>query len=489
MNRDIPLIQVPPGYTPLQNLEELRPWPTQPRVRLFGMVFLVVLTLGLVVTSLQSAVYESNATVLMTAAMAIDEDTTEANTQRVAIQRRVLLGGEVMAQVLEALRGDGYQEPTMTYLREVLHVSPVEETNLVELVARSSEADLLPVLVNHWIDTYMAIRAAHVEQSQQQTKQVVADQLADLEVKLTEARQALADYRETHDISSAERQENEEMARLHGLTQSLNRAVEKEVASQAFLETMREAISQGKEVVSLSEGANVKNLKREIAQIDSQINTLRRDYKEEFVARNPAWREVHERKAELEQELETALREGRTEAVDQAERDWAAARQSVADLEARLEEQKARSAEFTTIYATHQALVQDLEELEALNRDTQSRLVQVEVNQAEKYPQVSVINRPLPQSTRIGPDYRLWLGGSAVAALLLAILAVWLYGFLGPRQKPSYVALSGVHMYPGEHAVLGRPEQAYKLPKDSTPWLQQPEAPPNSDESTDDKAQ
>ncbi|MEM9256506.1 MAG: hypothetical protein AAGA91_13750 [Pseudomonadota bacterium] len=485
MNPNTPLIQAPPGYTPMQNLEELRPWHAQPRARLFGAVFITVLALGLLATALQTNVYASSATVLMTAAMAIDEDNTEASTQRVAIQRTVLLGGQVMSQLLETLQADGFGGVTMAYLRDTLQVTPVEETNLVEMGATGSNADLLPALVNHWIDTYLAIRSAHVEQSQQQTKQVVEDQLADLEVKLIAARQALADYRNTHDISSAERQENEEMARLYGLTQALNRAVEKEIASQAFLETMREAISQGKEVVPLSERAGVEKMKREIAEIDSQLNKLRRNYKADFVARNPEWREIHERRAELAEELEDTLNEGRVEAIDQAEQDWAAAQQSVADLESRLEEQKVRSAEFTTIYATHQALAQDLEKLEALNRDTQSRLVQVEVNQVERYPQVSVIDRPAPESLRIGPDYRLWLGGSTATALLLAILAVWLHGFLGPRQKPTYVTLSGVHMYPGESGTLAPPEQAQALPQDGTPRLHQSKPLPDSDTSSE----
>ena len=144
-------------------------------------------------------------------------------------------------------------------------------------------------------------------------------------------------------------------------------------------------------------------------------------------------------------------------------------------MQRKLDQHKQDVAEFNTIYATHQALAEDLAGLEQLNRDTQARLVQVEVRQVEKYPQVSVIDRPAPESERIGPDYLLLLGGTLGAALGLGIFSVWLYGFLSPkRDQPAYVTLSGVHLYPQEvSGQLGYSTQPDpRLSQDSTPRLE-----------------
>ena len=89
--------------------------------------------------------------------------------------------------------------------------------------------------------------------------------------------------------------------------------------------------------------------------------------------------------------------------------------------------------------------------------------MQVEVRQVDKYPQVSVIERPGSTSVRIGPDYLVLLGSSLVAALGCGILSVWLYGFLGhDKVQPAYVTLSCVHMYPqevsGELAYTPQPD-------------------------------
>lgn len=476
-------VQQIPTYQPLHDTESSRPWYVTPRAKLFAVVFTLVLVGGAVATLLQPTVYRSAATVLMTAAMAIDEETTEANIQRVEIQGRILLGGEVSRALLTTLHDMGITKVEAPYLRDTLSIKAVPDTNLVEMAAEGAERDLLPELVDTWIDVYLETRKSHVEESQGQTLQVVNDQLADLEMKLESARQALADYRDEHSISSAERQENEELSRLDGLNKALNKAVETEIQAEAYVETLRKAIADGKDVVPTSERREISEMKRELASIEARIKNLEKTYTSDFIRKNPKWRDIPIRKAELERELKEALDEGKREAIAQSEQAWDAAKQSVIDLQERLAAQQERAAHFTTVYATHEALVQDLEELEALNRETQSRLVQVQVNQVEKYPQVQVIDRPGAEALRVGPNYWLWVGGTFAAALVSGVLAVWLYGFLGPREKPAFVTLSGVHMYPQDMGALPQGQAPAQLAQNQAPLLDQQAPPPVDPES------
>jgi succinoglycan biosynthesis transport protein ExoP len=161
--------------------------------------------------------------------------------------------------------------------------------------------------------------------------------------------------------------------------------------------------------------------------------------------------------------LAGAYSQGRVVELAAAEQAHAAARQTVLDLQQKLDDHKAGVVKFNRIYATHQALADDLAGLEELNREAQARQVQVEVRQVEKYPQVSVIERPGPKAERIGPDYLVLIGGTVAVALGLGVFSVWLYGYLGHRkQQPAYVTLSGVHMYPqdvsGELAYTSQPD-------------------------------
>lgn len=442
------------------------PWQHSTRARLFAFIFVFTFALGAVLTLLQPTIYRSSATVLMSAPSAIDADIEEANIQSVAIQRRILLGSEVTDHLLSEAVGSELHGIDITYLREVLRVIPVADTNLVEMVAQGSDGHLLPSLVDTWIDVYLDIRASNVEQSQQQTLQVVQDQLDELAAKLEQARSALADYREEHDITSAERQENEELARLEGLNAALNKAIEADISARANLETLRRSIAQGKNIVPPSDRISVQNMMTEQRQLKSQLANLSKNYTMDYIRKQPKWRDIPDRIEELETQLDEVLEEGQEQVVAQAEQEHAAAQQTVTQLQQEYELQERKAADFTTIYATHQALAEDLAKLEDLNRETQSRLIQVEVNQVEKYPQVSVIDRPAADSERIGPNYLIWLGSSLAAALGLGVLSVWLYGFLGHREKPAYVTLSGVHMYPQDvaghlaHSAEGEPRLA-----------------------------
>jgi succinoglycan biosynthesis transport protein ExoP len=431
-------------------------WHRSVRARLFAVTFGVTLALGIGWTLLQPVVYRSSATVLMSAPSAIDADIEEANIQSVAIQSRILLGGDVTRDLLQEFDAGESVALDTAYLRDVLRVETVPDTNLVEMVAEGEDAELLPELVNSWIDVYLAIRAASIQNTQQQTLGVVQDQMAGLSQRVEEARDALARYRDEHRITSVERQQNEELAQLDGLNKALNSAVRVEVKAKAKLQALRHAIASGKNVVPPSERDSVASLETELFQLQTKMTRLSKTYTENYIRNQPSTREIPQRIAELEAALETERTKGQSLILAQAEQAHAAALQTVADLREKLAAQEERAAQFTTIYNKHEALAEDLEELESVYRDTQSRLVQVEVNQVEKYPQVEVIDRPPEQSERVGPDYLLLLGGSVAAALGMGVLSVWLYGFLGHRPpKPAFVTLSGVHMYPQDMQQIG----------------------------------
>ncbi|MAT91909.1 MAG: hypothetical protein CME59_04860 [Halioglobus sp.] len=490
MDRELPPPVDMPRLSPYPGAEPAAPLRQSTRARLFGITFLVALALGLLLTLLQPALYRASATVLMSAPADIDDDAQNADIQSVAIQRRILLGGEVTAALLQAMGPGTPQHVDASYLRQVLRVDPVADTNLVEMSAQGEDGDLLPALVDTWIDVYLEVRAAEIARSQAQTEERVQGQLSGLEARLEAARDALADYRQEHDISSAERQENEVVARLEGLNTARNKALENEVTARAYLQTLERAIAGGKKVVPVSERDGVAAMERELSQLKQTLANLSKNYTMEYIRRQPRFRDIPDRIAQLEGDLAEVYDQGQAIELAAAQQRYAAARQAAQELQAQLDAHEQEAARFTSIYARHQALVEDLARLEELNRQTQSRLVEVQVNAADRYPQVSVIDRPGAHSTRLGPDYRLWLGGTLAAALLLAVLAVWLYGFLGPRRQPAYVTLSGVHMYPAEAAgqIAQAPLAGQALGHAGTPLLDDAAAPAGDHDEQDNNS-
>lgn len=454
------------------------------RRKIFLITFVAVALIGLAYTALQPSLFRSTATVLMSAPTAIDQQMLDADIQGVAIQRRTLSGGEITKALANSL-GDEY-DITMDALelRQLLDVQPVPETNLLELMATGSDDGLLPPLVETWIEVYSSTRAGEIEARKSQTLTVVQDELDGLAIKLEDARGALESYRAEHEIISMERQENAVLSRLDGLNTALNNAVEEEVKAKAYLETLRDSLARGEQVVPQNERSEVAAMASTLSELRSRLGELRAKYTDDYIRKDPRLREIPEQITDLETSIAEAYRDGTRAETANAERAYQTARESVADLEQRLEAHKQSVSSFNTIYATHQALVEDLARLEELNRETQARQVQIQVRQVEKYPQVSVIDWPAPVAERIGPPYLILVGGTLAAAIAIGIFAVWLYSYLNPRRKESaYVTLTGVHMYPQDAAQALEQSVAaqQKLAVDTTPQLDGPDIEKNTD--------
>ena len=241
----------PPRVEPLPRFERYRdpgegpPWHQSAKVKLFAVTSGLVLILGLMWTLLQPVVYRSSATVLMSAPVAIDAVVSEANIQNVAIQRTILLGEDITRSLLDKVEGQVDPASNASYLREVLRVEPVPDTNLIEMIARGADEEVLADLVSAWIDVYIGARAEDIEQRKGHTVQLVQDELDGLALKIEQARDALELYREENNIISAKREENEVLARLDGLNKALNTAIEEEVKTKVYLETLHESIEKG----------------------------------------------------------------------------------------------------------------------------------------------------------------------------------------------------------------------------------------------------
>jgi succinoglycan biosynthesis transport protein ExoP len=429
------------------------PWRQSYKVKVFAFGCATVLALGLLWTLFQPSVYRSEATVLMSAPDSIDAMASEANIQKVAIQRTILLGEEITEQLEIKLEESGLAGITSTYLRNALSVDPLPETNLITMSAQSADSELLPTVVDTWVDVYTAARALDINERKNQTVQQLNEELESLALKIEEARDALEQYRDNNNIVSAKREENDVLARLDGLNTALNNAIEDEVKTTAHLKAVRKSIEGGKKVIPSSDSRNIQFLERELDALRKEMTAITKRYTLEYINKQPALRAIPERIEKLETELDARLSEGQAIELASAAQAYSAALTTVQDLRLRLNEHKENVSRFNRVYATHEALVEDLSGLEQLSRQMQARLVQVEVQQVNKYPQVTVIERPR-RSQHIGPNYAMLLGGTALAAVGFGLFCVWLYGFLGHEQKqPAYVTLSGVSIYPQDSGV------------------------------------
>ena len=430
-----------------------RPWFRTRRVIVFVIVFFLSAAISLTYTYSRPAIYRSNATLLTSAMTAIDRESSPADIQHVAIQKQILLGHELLTETLGRLKSSSangvLQSLTTHDIENFLTVEPVADTNLVEIRAEGTDPEFLPILVNTWLDVYLDARANEVKAISGNTYALVEGELNGLTEKIKIKRAELEEFRKTNDISSVGREENAPLARLNGITESLNKASEEEVKARANLNAIKAAIARGQAVVPEKERGSLENLEKRLQELQEKLAEFDKRFTRDYLNKQPSLKIIPEQIKKLEAEIKKRTDYGKDLVVTEAENQYAAAQQTVKEIGGQLAETKKQMASFTTKFSEHDSLQTDLEGLEKLSRETQERLVQVQTSQKQKYPQVSVISRAFAPSEPIRPDYSrdalISLGGS----LLLGLFAVWIFEYLTrkPELPTTGITLSGVHMY------------------------------------------
>ena len=451
MNKYSPQIEIyPDNRFNLQSDLFQPPWFRSQRLIIFVIVFSLSAAVSLTYNYSRPAIYRSSATVLTSAMTAIDSDGAVADTQHVAIQKQLLLGHELLHKTWARLKAstDAASKLTDADIQKLLTVAPIPDTNLVEIRAEGADAEFLPLLVNTWTDVYQEAGAEDIKKSTANTTQLIADELKGLAEKINVKRAELEAFRKNVDISSSGREENEPLARLNGVTNSLNKAGEDEVKAKAALDAVKSAIERGQAVVPEREQGNMQAMENRLQDLQEKLTDFDKKFTRDYMFKKFGYNPIPEQIKKLEAEIKKKQDYGKRIVLTEAENNYAAARQTAAEIRAQLAEYKKQAAAFTAKFAEYDRLKTDLEGLEQIDRETQERLVKIETSQKEKYPQVTVIDRAYVASTPLRPDYSRDALIALAGSLVLGLFTVGIADYLTRKQQqPSAITLSGIHLY------------------------------------------
>lgn len=433
-----------------------KPWFRSRRLIIFAVVFLLGAAAGLTYDYSRPPIYRSSATVLTSAMTDVDRESAAEDIQQVAIQRQILLGRDLIAATVEHLKAsnpsDAVTKLTPTDIQRLLSVEPVTGTNLVEIRAEGPDPEFLPVLVNAWVDVYQDARAEDIKTLTGNTTHVIEDELKGLAGKIDAKRRDLENFRKINNIYSTGREENEPLARLKGLNDSLNKANDEEVKAKAQLDAIQSAIAGGQSVVPDQEQGSVQDLQKRLHELQEKMADFDKKFTRNYMDKLPALKLIPAQIKQLEAEIQAKRDQGQDLAVTEANNHYAAAQQAAKAIRAQLAEHKKQAAAFTTKFAEHDALKTDVEGLEKLYRETQERLVRIETSQKEKYPQATVISRAYLSMLPVRPYYDRDAVITVIGSLVLGLFAVWISDYLTRKpeeeQQPApSITLSGLHLY------------------------------------------
>lgn len=429
----------------------------------FSSVFIPCLLISQFYIFMQPAIYQSQATILTMAPTDIDQESPAADVQHVSIQKQILLGSAILEKTVDQLQETAKDSENFNVddLRNLFTVEPEPETNLVHLLAQGQVPQTLQLAVNAWIESYLQVRAEFIAENTEKVVTELHDQLRRIDNQVEDKRQEIELFRMKHNILSTESADNEAHARLQGLNASLNKAMEEEVKARAKFEAILDAISRNETVVPEEDSRAMAVLIQQAEKLRDELAAIEAQYTKEYIQLNPNLRKVREQLIEIEAKITEKATVGKNYARQEAEHNYAAARQAVLTIKQQMEAHKKLAAAYTNQFAEHQAMQQELLNLETLQQDTKQRLVDIDVKQRQKYPQVDVVDWASLPNKPISPDYiqeSLW---AFAGSLGLALIAVLIIDYLNREHPPSpaSVSLGGIHLHQRPHAMLDVAEQ------------------------------
>ncbi|WKJ91716.1 hypothetical protein QZJ86_06150 [Methylomonas montana] len=425
-------------------------WPRQLRRRtLFLLIFLPLFLISEIYIFFQPAIYQSLALVLTTAATDIDQSHGDADLEHVNIQKQVLLGQPVLEKTAKELK-EQKDIPSLNIneLKALFQVKPISDTNLVQLAAEGREPKFLQTALNTWIKTYQQIRADYIGNITEKATASISDEITRIEQQVRDKRREMEIFRLENNIVSLESADNEAHARLQGLNNSLNAALEEEAKSKAKLDAIQAAIAEGKAVVPEADSRNLAVLIEKAERLREQLEKQRAQYTDEYIEFHPTLRSIKQQLAELDEKIREKGQVGVGFATQEAENEYGAAHRTVLTLQKQMAEHKQKASDYTNQFAKHKAMQEELVKLEELLQQTKQRLIEIDVKQRQSNPQLDVVDWASLPDKPIRPDYWLEAAIAFAVSLALALLTVWLSDYLNKEPTlPTIDSYTEIQLY------------------------------------------
>jgi uncharacterized protein involved in exopolysaccharide biosynthesis len=333
-------------------------------------------------------------------------------------------------------------------LQSSLAANPAGGTDVVELAATGADAALVAALVNEVIATYKEqLEQAHRHASGEALARI-DDELGKLAARVATQRKAVGDFGASHKVVSLEREENELLARVRGLSTALNNANEKLAAAEGRLRSLEEAASQGKSVVRARDNPTLANLEQRASQIREELHELERTYTPEYLAMDNRVRAQRARLAELEQQIASQRRLSQQSSLAEAQEDVAGARETVSRIRQQIASDRGTVQAFSGRFNEYKAMREELTQFESLHRDAMQRKAKLEASERARRPAVKVVEAATIPQERWRPDYMRDAAIGVTSSLLLALLVMWLVEIFNRHEPQPTILVPQPIAYP-----------------------------------------
>ncbi len=409
----------------------------QKAIKLSAIVFTIVLLPLLLFTFLRPAIYLSEASLLIDKSSKPSE-TNLQTSHNLSIEKSVLLSQESRLSIIDGLRRSqlisAQSAMDVNQLSEMLSVN-INGNNLLELQVKGEEKDLLYPIMELWIGNYGQRRLAMNENSTANLDNELGASIIELESKVEQKRAELVTFRELNNIESTQREENQIVARLKKITESLNIAQDERVNNEAQLSSLHASIQRGEPILLPADQTALARLGQRSMELREQIADIESQYTPALVAITPKLQAVYDNYQDIQRDInnsrQAALEQALTEAKNRIENSVSI----INKLKKQRTELKQKASDFNSSFVKYTALEEELNQLSEILRQSKTQLAENESRSNASDVKVEILTMPSQPESPVSPLYtRDTLLSIAAASLLGLVVGLFYFVLMRPRS-------------------------------------------------------
>lgn len=411
------------------------------RVLVFFSVFILCAVLSLTWNFMRPAVYAAGARIQVSPSEKLaspDSAPRPESAQPLLVELQLLNSRPLLEKVIKRLQDQGElrnlgADPVLA-VQEMLTVTRVQDTNVVQLEAQGPERGVLVRLINAVIDTYREEQASAGSTTAQTELDNARNEANIIEARFAEKKKAVEAFRLRSDIVSAERDENQTLSRLKGLGTSLSTATEREAVAEGKARAIEQAIAQGKASPQLKANPTVSAMEQRLSQWREEYRALERQFTPQYLDMDPSARALKTRIGNLEQQLEGERVKSQQNALAEAREEAAGARATTQRLQQQLADDRQTVQTFSRRFSEFKGMQEELQGLDQMRQAARQKVLALEASERARKPSLMVVEPAAAPDTPLKPLYARDAAIGVTASLLLGFLAVWFVEFFNRSE-------------------------------------------------------
>ncbi len=302
-------------------------------------------------------------------------------------------------------------EPYIQTLVNNLSVESVRDTRLIKISFRHTDPDIAATVANGVASNFIEYNFQTKTDRFTNTSNWLEESTRKLKAQVEMAEQKLANYSRDNHIFSLEGKENLTADKLVKLHDQVMRAETNRILKHSLYEEVKQGrVAQLPEAFADPKTADLRKGLSELAVIASQLNV-------KFGAKNPKLQEVNQQMATYQEQI----KENQAMLEERLKADYERANREEESLKSELDRAKEAAVQQNQATIQYSVLRQDLDTAKALYTDFLNKTSQANIQRAEQYNNVRLIEEAESPGAPVGPNRKETILLGLVISLALGI--------------------------------------------------------------------